>query len=261
MGKYENYVGVFDSGVGGVSVLQELEKELPHENFYYFGDSAHTPYGEKPVETIRQYSMDIADNMVKEGCKAIVIACNTATSAAAPLIREKYDTDIPILGIEPAIKPAAEQFPNGHILVMATPATLQLEKYHRLSEQLAGKAEFIPVMCAGLATRVEKGNLDSPDVVDFLRPLIGPFKGMVDGVVLGCTHYPFVKNAVREIMGDDVVLFDGGAGTARQLRRRLTAHNLLNDQEGPGDIILDSSLKDAKTMAVYEELYHTPLYD
>lgn len=261
MGLYENYVGVFDSGVGGLSVLQELVKELPYENYYFFGDSLHAPYGEKPLRLIRKYSMAIADHMVEEGCKAIVIACNTATSAAAPKIRAKYDADIPILGMEPALKPAAKMEPHGRVLVMATPATLKLEKYQKLSHRLEGEAEFIPVMCRGLAARIEQGNLDAPDMIELLQSLIGPYAGKVDGIVLGCTHYPFVKNQIREVMGD-VPLFDGGAGTARQLRRRLIQHDILapeGDDAPRGQIVLDSSLKTPEEKKIYETLYHTEI--
>lgn len=263
MGLYENYVGVFDSGVGGLSVLQELVRQLPYENFYYFGDSLHAPYGEKPLRLIRKYSMAIADHMVEEGCKSIVIACNTATSAAASKIRAKYDADIPILGMEPALKPAAEKEHHGRVLVMATPATLKLEKYQKLSHRLEGEAEFIPVMCRGLAGRIEQGNLDAPDLLDLLRSLIGDYAGKVDGIVLGCTHYPFIKKQIRTIMGD-VPLFDGGAGTARQLRRRLMQHNILapeDDSAGAarGKVVLDSSLKTPEARKIYETLYHTPI--
>lgn len=260
MGRYENYVGVFDSGVGGLSVLQELVKELPYENFYYFGDSANAPYGEKSARQIRKLAVAIADHMVEEGCKSIVIACNTATSAAAPKIRAKYDADIPILGIEPALKPAAEHFPNGKILVMATPATLKLDKYHKLSKRLEGCAEFLPVMCTGLAARVEQGNLEAPDLHILLQSLIGSYRGQVDAVVLGCTHYPFLKRQIRSILGEDIPLFDGGAGTARQLRRRLAAHNLLAPEKGaPGHVVLDSSLKTKEAREIYEMLYREPI--
>ena len=138
--KYRGYVGVFDSGVGGISVLREMIRELPNENFYYFGDSANAPYGEKTVEKVQELSMAIVDRMVNEGCKAIVVACNTATSAAVRLIREKYEKTMPVIGIEPALKPAAREEHHGRILVMATPVTLRLEKYHELSGRLAGEA-------------------------------------------------------------------------------------------------------------------------
>ena len=212
--RYDGYVGVFDSGVGGISVLKELVKEVPDENYLFFGDSLHAPYGEKTPGEIRKLTMKGIDRLAEAGVKAIVIACNTATSAAAAEVRQKYQPHLPVIGIEPAIKPAAEACPHGKILVMATPATLKLENYARLSGRLAGEAEFIPVMCCGLAGRIEKGNLDAPDLTDMLEGFIGKYRGKVDAVVLGCTHYPFIKNQIRRVLGD-VRFFDGGAGTAR----------------------------------------------
>ncbi len=251
--KYRGYVGVFDSGVGGISVLREMIRELPNENFYYFGDSANAPYGEKTVEKVQELSMAIVDRMVNEGCKAIVVACNTATSAAVRLIREKYEKTMPVIGIEPALKPAAREEHHGRILVMATPVTLRLEKYHELSGRLAGEAEFIPVSCAGLADRVEKGNLDAADVTQMLEQMIGPYRGQVDGIVLGCTHYPFLKKQIHSVMGD-VPLYDGGRGTARELHRQLSRHGLLNKGEEPGRVVLDSSLKTEEEMKIYRQL-------
>ncbi len=253
---YNNYIGVFDSGVGGISTLRALQHELPNENFLFFGDSLHAPYGEKTTEEVRRLSMNIADYFVESGCKAIVIACNTATSAAAPAIREKYQTRIPIIGIEPALKPAAEADSDrdSKILVMATPMTLTLEKFQRLEKRLSHKADFIPVACAGLAGRIEQGNLDAPDLLSLLEDLIGPYKNSVDGIVLGCTHYPFVKKQIRRIMGD-VPLYDGGEGTARELRRVLTERCSLSAQTEKGTVILQSSLNTPEEMQLYHFLY------
>ena len=210
----------------------------------------------------KDISVEQIVSAVEEGCKAIVIACNTATSAAAPKIRAKYDANIPILGMEPALKPAAKQLPHGKVLVMATPATLKLEKYQKLSHRLEGEAEFIPVLCKGLAGRVEQGDLDAPDMLELLDSLIGPYRGQVDGIVLGCTHYPFLKRQIRTVMGENIPLFDGGAGTARQLRRRLLQHDILAPEDSPeGHIILDSSLRTPQEKELYETLLHTPIAD
>ena len=198
--RYDGYVGVFDSGVGGISVLKELVKEVPDENYLFFGDSLHAPYGEKTPGEIRKLTMKGIDRLADAGVKAIVIACNTATSAAAAEVRQKYQAHLPVIGIEPAIKPAAEACPHGRILVMATPATLKLENYARLSGRLAGEAEFIPVMCCGLAGRIEKGNLDAPDLTDMLEGFIGKYRGKIDAVVLGCTHYPFIRRAIAKTL-------------------------------------------------------------
>ena len=256
--KYKGYIGVFDSGVGGISVLKELIRELPSEDFYYFGDSANAPYGEKTVEKVQELSMAIVDCMADEGCKAIVVACNTATSAAVGLIREKYGKKMPVIGIEPALKPAAREEHHGRILVMATPVTLKLEKYHKLSGRLAGEAEFIPVSGAGLAGRVEKGRLDAADVTEMLERMIGSYRGKIDGIVLGCTHYPFLKKQIRTVMGD-VPLYDGGSGTARELRRQLSRYGLLKNGEKPGRVVLDSSLKTEEEMKIYHQLLHADI--
>ncbi len=253
---YRDYIGVFDSGVGGISTLRALVHELPHENFLFFGDSANAPYGEKTTEQVQQLSMNIADHMVKNGCKAIVIACNTATSAAAPLIRKKYQPQIPIIGIEPALKPAAEADDDrdSRILVMATPVTLTLEKFQKLEKRLSHEADFLPVACPGLAARIEQGNLDAPDLTDLLRSLIGAYRGQIDGIVLGCTHYPFVKRQICSIMGD-VPLYDGGEGTARELHRVLKARGLLSGNETAGRVILESSLHTTENLQLYHYLY------
>ncbi len=252
---YEGYVGVYDSGVGGISVLREIVKVLPDENYLFFGDSANAPYGEKPTEEILHLSMGIADQMVDEGVKAIVIACNTATSAAAREIRAKYENRMPIIGVEPAIKPAAEAKEGSRVLVMATPATLRLEKFKKLEERLENKAEFIPVACPGLAARIEQGNLDAPDLKDLLFSLIGTYKDQVDSIVLGCTHYPFVRKAIREIMGD-LPIFESGEGTARNLRANLQQWEILKSDGTPGTIVFQSSKHTPEEIELYRKFFY-----
>lgn len=251
---YEGYIGVYDSGVGGISVLKEIVKVLPEENIFFFGDSANAPYGEKPTDEILTLSMRIADRMVKEGCKAIVIACNTATSASAKEIRDKYEDRMPIIGVEPAIKPAALAKEGSRVLVMATPATLRLEKFQKLEEKLESRAEFIPVACPGLALRIEQGDLDAPDLLELLEVLIGSYRGKVDSIVLGCTHYPFVKKAIRQIMGD-IPIFESGEGTARNLRANLEARSVLKDDGAPGKVIFGSSKTNPEEIELYERFF------
>ncbi len=250
------YIGVFDSGVGGISTLRALTRELPHENFLFFGDSKHAPYGEKTTEEVRELSLNIADHMAEGGCKAIVIACNTATSAAAAAIRKKYQPEIPIIGVEPALKPAAEadEDRDSRILVMATPVTLTLEKFQKLEKRLSHEAVFLPVACPGLAARIEQGHLEDPDLLDLLDSLIGAYRGTVDGIVLGCTHYPFIKRQIRTVMGD-VPLFDGGEGTARELHRVLHERGLETDRSIPGTVRLMSSLESEEELQLYHYLY------
>ena len=254
MGEYDGYVGVFDSGLGGTSVLAALVRELPHESFVYFGDSAHNPYGEKTTGEVRELSRGIIDDLLNKGCKAIVIACNTATSAAAEALRSEHP-NVPIIGVEPALKPAALAVQGGRVLVMATPMTVRLEKFQHLMHQWGGRAEVIAVPCEGLAARVERGDLDSPDMAELLQSLVGEYAHKVDAVVLGCTHYPFVREQIRRIVGD-VPFFDGAEGTARQLRRRLCECDLLReDDQGAGDVVFLSSSTSADVLASYQDFF------
>lgn len=246
--RHNDFVGVFDSGVGGISVLARLADELPHEDFVFFGDSANSPYGEKSRDWVNRRSRDIVDHLVEDGAKAIVIACNTATSAAAGELRADY-AHVPIIGVEPALKPATLEAER--ILVMATPITLRLDKYQQLAEKWGGGHEVIDAPCPGLAARVEQGNLDAPDVVQLVDDLVGAYRGKVDAVVLGCTHYPFVASAIRTVLGE-VPLFDGAAGTARQLHRRLADRGLLTKRADLGTITFQSSDSDPATCSRYE---------
>ena len=245
--RHNDFIGVFDSGAGGVNVLAKLVDELPAESFTYFGDSANAPYGEKAREWIVRRSSDIVDELVESGAKAIVIACNTATSAAANELRASY-AHVPIIGVEPALKPAT--LAARRILVMATPITLRLDKYQQLAERWGGGHEVIDAPCPGLAARIERGNLNAPDVVELVDGLVGRYRGQVDAVVLGCTHYPLVAPAIRTVLGD-VPLFDGAEGTARQLRRKLVERNLLTKSTGPGNIEFRSSDGNPETLVLY----------
>lgn len=257
----EGFVGVFDSGVGGISVLRALTAELPHEDFHFFGDSANAPYGEKSVEEVRALVARIADGMLADGAKAIVIACNTATSTSAALLRAEHP-DVPIIGVEPALKPAVEAARPGAVLVMATPVTLRLEKFQELERHVAGESD-VRVLCApcpGLASRIEQGHLDEPDVTDLLQGLVGGYRGEVGSVVLGCTHYPFVRRQVAKVLGlPDEAFFDGAAGTARQCRRMLEAAGLLADEGRSGTVSLGSSRNTAEELELYRRFLALPL--
>ena len=255
MGERRNgFVGVFDSGVGGISVLRSLVAELPHEDFHFFGDSVHAPYGEKTEAQVLDLSCGIAERLISEGAKAIVIACNTATSVAAATLRSAHP-DVPIVGIEPALKPAARALPNGRVLVMATEVTLRLEKYRELVRTWGGECDVVAVPCPGLAARIERGDLDAPDLAEMIEGYVGAYVGKVDGVVLGCTHYPFVRRRIAEVLGEGVRFFDGGAGTARQLRARLTDADLLAGRERPGRVEFASSLDTPEELALYERFF------
>lgn len=249
----ENSIGVFDSGVGGVSVLKEIAEVLPHENIIYYGDSLHAPYGEKTKEEVFDLVRDVVDYLFSRNVKAIVIACNTATSVAVNALREMYP-DFSIIGMEPAIKKAISLEKKNKVLVMATPMTLRLDKYVNLQRKLENEADYITVECPGLAKRIEQANLDGEDLEEMLKSFLLPYKGKVDNVVLGCTHYPFVKKQITKVLGD-IPLIDGGRGTALQLRRVLDSKELLNDQEAPGVIEFVSSKETKEEIELYKHLF------
>ena len=234
----EDYIAVFDSGVGGISVLRELVKLMPGENYLYFGDSANAPYGKKSTEEVRLLTLKNAQMLFARKIKALVVACNTATAAAIDLLRETFPNQI-ILGIEPALKPAVRQFPTGTIGIMATQVTLREEKLSRLLAQFPD-TRVEKIAAPGLVELIEQGKANAPETEDLLRKILSPYKGKLDGLVLGCTHYPFVKQAISRILGDGTILFDGGEGTARQARRCLEERGLLND--GQGSVIMENSL-------------------
>ena len=251
------HIGVFDSGVGGISVLKALVAELPGEEFRYFGDSANAPYGSRTEAEVLDLTTEAIERMLAEGAKAVVIACNTATSVAARSLREAHP-DVPIVGIEPALKPAALAATGGRVLVMATPITLRLDKYHELAAAYGGNCEVISVPCPALAGRIEQGRLGDPDLVEMIDGYVGAYRGSVDGVVLGCTHYPFVREQIRQVLGD-VPFFDGGPGTARQLRHRLEEQGLLAPVCAEGSVGLASSLDTPEELALYRWFFSLPL--
>ena len=228
-------IGVFDSGVGGISVLKELVSLMPNENFIYFGDSKNAPYGTKSFDEIEKLTVENAKYLKNKGCKAIVIACNTATSAGGKAVREMLD--IPVIGIEPALKPAALMCEHPKVAVMATPLTLKLEKFANLMEKFDDNAVIYTVECPEIVGYVEKGILQGAEIENCIRKYFEPLKGVkLDGIVLGCTHYPFVKNVIKKVVGEDVKLFDGGKGTAKELLRRLNEKNLLSDRKEKGKV-------------------------
>ena len=252
----ERPIVVFDSGVGGVSVLRALVKELPGERFVYFGDSANAPYGPRTTEEIRSLTLENLRRLDAEyGFKAAVIACNTATSAAISELRAAWP-DRPIVGIEPALKLAADRNPGGTILVMATETTLREEKFAALTRRVRAGCTVIGLPCPELVEFVERGELSGDALRAYLSEKLLPYRGAVDAVVLGCTHFPFVKPMIREVLGDAVALYDGAEGTARETRAQLERRGLLNPAETPGTVTIKSSLGPAGT-AVMERLFQT----
>ncbi len=234
-------IAVIDSGVGGITVLRKLYKLMPYENFIYFGDSANAPYGVRTKQEIKELTVSAAERLMARGAKAIVIACNTATSAAAAYLRGKYP-DYIFIGLEPAIKPAALSKENPRVLVLATPLTLKEEKFDKLMESLKDRAEFIKLPAPDLVRYIESGELDSPDEIAYLEKILEPYKdNKVDAVVLGCTHFPFARKSIIKILGDKVQVFDGGPGAARHCRRLLEEKGLLTDSTTEGKITFENS--------------------
>lgn len=229
-------IGVLDSGVGGISVLREMLKIMPNENYIYYGDSANAPYGEKTTERVRELTFTCVEKLLDMGIKGLCVACNTATSAAVRPLREMYP-ELPLVGIEPAVKPASLFMDNPRVLVMATPVTAREAKLANLMSQYADRATLISVPCPGLMEFVENGDIESEEVTDFLKGLIAPYTNeRIDAIVLGCTHYPFVKKKLELIVDSSVRFFDGGEGTAREMRRRLKESNLLTDSDSVGEV-------------------------
>ncbi len=237
-------IGVFDSGVGGVSVLRELVKLMPGEKYLYFGDSQNAPYGTKGLEQVRQLTMKNIENLLEQGVKSVVVACNTATSAAVADLRKKYP-DLPLVGIEPAIKPAVEQNPGGRIIVMATPMTLRQEKFCRLMKRWESQAQIVPLPCPGLMEYVERDHLEGEDLQKYLTELFWSVDHEpMDAIVLGCTHYPFARTAIEQVVGRQVKIYDGGLGTAREMKRRLQEAGLLIGNRENGRVIFENSFSD-----------------
>ncbi len=245
----QHSIGVFDSGVGGIGTLSALRKELPSEDFLYFGDTAHAPYGTKPREEVMRCVGQVMAHLLSQNVKAVVIACNTATAVAAKSLREQYT--LPILGMEPALKPAHAIRHDGDILVLATPMTLRLEKFQQLYARYGEGA--IPLPCPGLMELVEQEAYAQAE--RYLTELFSPYDLQhVDAVVLGCTHYVFLRPILRAMLPLHVQVLDGNEGTARQLRRVLTEGGLLTDSTGIGRVALETSGEPATVLPVMQRL-------
>lgn len=228
----KDLIGFFDSGVGGISVLSEARRLLPNENFIYFGDNGNAPYGPKPLEDIRRLSKAVVEKLFERDIKALVIACNTATSAYADILRAQR-TDIPIIGMEPALKPAHFARHGGKVIVLATDATLRLEKFERLME-LYGD-DVIPVVGKGLVELVESGLARSDKAKEAIEQLLSPYLSrQIDAIVLGCTHYPFLRGHIQA-MFPEAEIFDGRRGTVMRLKSLLEQGDLLSD-DTPGTV-------------------------
>lgn len=230
-------IGVMDSGMGGLSVVRALRSFMPDEKLIFWGDNRHAPYGVHTRQEILQLTWDIVERILERDVKALVIACNTATSAAADELRKKLD--IPVLGLEPALKPAVEFAGDGRVAVLATEATLRLEKYQRLLARYGRNTVNIP--CPKLVEFVEAGDRDSEAVVSYIEEKLGPHKDGLKAVVLGCTHFVWLRGAVEKAV-PGVEIFDGNEGLVRYLHQVLEKRGLLSG--GPGGCELHSTADD-----------------
>lgn len=231
-------IGVFDSGVGGLSVLREIRVQIPEEHAIYFGDQGHIPYGPRPMEQIRAFSEAITRFLLDQDAKIIVVACNTASAAALKYLREKFP-DMPFVGMEPAVKPAAEHTQTGKVGVLATPATFQGALYASVVERFANGVELLQNTCNGLVQQIEQGKLNGPETRRILEVALLPMlKKNIDTVVLGCTHYPFVIPLIQEIVGDAtrVRVIDPAPAVARQVKRLLEAEGMKSQSSERGEV-------------------------
>lgn len=244
----KEFIGVFDSGVGGISVLADLLDLLPSRDFVYLADSKNAPYGTKSKKAVLELSYKICKDFAQEGAAAVVIACNTATSAAAKELRDDLGTDIPIIGMEPAVKPASQSC-TGKIAVIATPMTLREEKYLALLSRLGIEERVVPVPAPELVILVEN-HLDNKGLLkdsleSFVRSRLNPIEDL-EAIVLGCTHFVFLKEYFQNLLDEDIKIFDGNKGTAVHLAKRLeeeiaAEYSSLAELNSPGSVMLRSS--------------------
>ncbi len=229
-------IGVFDSGVGGLSVLRHIRAELPHEPLIYLADRAHVPYGPRPASEIQQFSEGITRFLLQQGARLIVVACNTATAAALNHLRQVFP-DVPFVGTEPAVKPAAQHTQSGKVGVLATSRTFESQRYVALMARYGQGIELFENPCVGLVPLIETGQVDAPETEQLLQAALGPMlQAGVDTVVLGCTHYPFVLPVIKKIVGTAVTIIDPAAAIARQTRRLYWAQTAMaNDVVSPGE--------------------------
>ncbi len=231
----EHPIGVFDSGVGGLSVLRHLRAQLPAEQFIYLADQGHVPYGSRSAQEIIQFSQGITQFFLQLNAKMVVVACNTASAAALSLLRQQFD--LPFVGMEPAVKPAALQTQSGKVGILATGGTFASARYARLTAKYAQGVSVWEDPCVGLVSEIEAGRLDSPAVHKILQQALTPMLAAgVDTVVMGCTHYPFVLPVVEGIVGTAVTIIDPAPAVARQTGVVLRQHNLLADASQTGSV-------------------------
>lgn len=234
-------IGIFDSGVGGLSVLRAIRVQMPEESVVYFGDQGHIPYGPRPMEQIRDFSEAITKFLLEQNAKIIIVACNTASAAALKSLRETFP-DISFVGMEPAVKPAAEHTHTGRVGVLATPATFQGALYASVVERFANGVELFQNTCPGLVQQIEQGNLNGEETRQILDEALLPMlEQNIDTVVLGCTHYPFVIPLIQQIVGENVRVIDPAPAVAKQVRHVLESKGLKNKSNARGEVTLYTS--------------------
>jgi glutamate racemase len=232
----QNPLGIFDSGVGGLSVLRAIRQQLPYEDVVYLADQRHVPYGPRPLEEVRAFSESITRFLLEQNAKLIVVACNAASAAALHQLRQRFP-GVPFVGMEPAVKPAAEQSHTRKVGVLATPATFQGALYASVVERFAHDVTLYPHTCPGLVSQIEQGDLDGPLTHSILETALHPMLAAgIDTVVLGCTHYPFVIPLIQAIAGPQVRVIDPAPAIARQVYRLLQAQGCANPGPGRGRV-------------------------
>ncbi len=256
---YDNRaIGVFDSGVGGLSIAKCIAKQLPNENLIYVADTLHAPYGEKSVAFIQQRVNVIADALVAKNVKAIVVACNTATVNAIEQLRARLS--IPIIGVEPAIKPAAKHSKSKHVAILVTQATAENPRFQALVAQHKNGSKVFIQPCPGLVELIENDQLHSQQCEQLLRQYLAPMvKHNIDTLVLGCTHYPFLSDKISAALGADIKLIDTAAPVTQQLQRVLTAHSSLQGEKAKAEHHFYSSLASPAQQRLFEHLWQQPV--
>ncbi len=247
-------IAVFDSGVGGISVLQHIHALMPNEQLLYVADSKYAPYGNKSAEEIRARCFEIADFLITKDVKALVVACNTATAAAIDAMRAKYS--LPIFGMEPAVKPAAEASRNGVVGVLATTGTLKSAQFAGLLESYGRNVKVVTQACVGLVECIERGELQAEGTFKLLRQYCQPLLDEgADTIVLGCTHYPFVRPLIEQVVGKDIALIDTGAAVAKYVQKRLAALDMLADSRQSAPVLFWTNSQAHNAGQVIEQLW------
>lgn len=227
-------IGIFDSGIGGLSVTNAIMQSLPHEDIVYIGDVGRMPYGPQPISVIAEYSIQITKFLLAQNCKSIVVACNTATAAALEILRQRWPK-VPFIGMEPAVKPATERTQTNIVGVMATQGTFMSQRYESLARRYAKDVTLVENPCLGLVPLIEAGEEAYAETKQLLQTILSEMMAQnADQIVLGCTHYPFILPLIQEIVPDHVGIINPAPAVARQLAKRLAENNLLNPQTQEG---------------------------